>query len=97
MRSVNSFPCGVPSVPEEHSACLSLLIRSRGQNRRDINELATLALVVETTPQRADAIGLSGPPAGLKGIGMSTLGRLLSVGKKPVGQRKCAVVKPEIF
>ena len=47
--------------------CLSLLIRFRGQNRRGINKLTTLALAVETTPQRVDDIGLSGPPPDLRG------------------------------
>jgi hypothetical protein len=49
------------------NACLSLLVRFRGQNRRGINKLTTLALAVETTPQRVDDIGLSGPPPDLRG------------------------------
>ena len=32
-----------------------------------INKLKTLALAVETTPQRVDDIGLSGPPPDLRG------------------------------
>jgi hypothetical protein len=48
-------------------ACLSLLVRFRGQNRRGINKLTTLALAVEIRPQRVDDIGLSGPPPDLRG------------------------------
>jgi hypothetical protein len=63
----------VKKYPEEDEtgkaslACLSLLIRFRGQNRRGINKLTALALAVEKTPQRVDDIGLSGPPPDLRG------------------------------
>jgi hypothetical protein len=54
-------------IQDTSMTCLSLLIRFRGQNRRGINKLTTLALAVETTPQRVDDIGLSGPPPDLRG------------------------------
>jgi hypothetical protein len=57
----------VAAAQPRATSCLSLLIRFRGQNRRGINKLTTLALAVETTPQRVDDIGLSGPPPDLRG------------------------------
>jgi hypothetical protein len=63
MFEINSNGAGRARMP----SCLSLLIRFRGQNRRGINKLTTLALAVETTPQRGDDIGLSSPPPDLRG------------------------------
>ena len=67
IRSLTYADVGDALANGVDDSCLSLLIRFRGQNRRGIYKLTTLSLAVETTPQRVDDIGLSGPPPDLRG------------------------------